>query len=197
MHNPNHTRWMWLSLAILVVGAVGCERGVSPEVQAQLASLDTLEARVPHEDGFWSAGRGPYWRGRVLQRLGRGDDAAASWRKTVREYPLSYYMLLALARLDAMESIDDGFTLAEMDLEQRREGELLGLSQSGLPPLRVASLARPSHQELSLRAREIAEQIVDKRGSLSNEHAALENEITGGWLKQVGAGEVLRQDLDA
>jgi len=45
MHNPNHTRWMWLSLAILVVGAVGCERGVSPEVQAQLASLDTLEAQ--------------------------------------------------------------------------------------------------------------------------------------------------------
>ena len=36
----------------------------------------------------------------------------------------------------------DGFALAELDLEQRREGELLGLTQSGLPPLRVASLQR-------------------------------------------------------
>jgi len=36
---------MWLSLAILVVGSAGCEPGVSPEVQAQLASLDTLEAQ--------------------------------------------------------------------------------------------------------------------------------------------------------
>ena len=45
-----------------------------------------------------------------------------------------------------------------MDLEQRREGELLGLTQSGLPPLRVASLHKPSHRELSLKARSIAEQ---------------------------------------
>ena len=42
------------------------------------------------------------------------------------------------ARLDALVATTDGFVLAEKDLEQRREGELLGLSQSGLPPLRVA-----------------------------------------------------------
>jgi len=135
-------------------------------------------------------------------RVGRGEAESYCVLVSRRypedpDHPANDEEATVKARLDAMESIDDGFTLAEMDLEQRREGELLGLSQSGLPPLRVASLARPSHQELSLRAREIAEQIVDKRGSLSNEHAALENEITGGWLKQVGAGEVLRQDLDA
>ncbi len=39
----------------------------------------------------------------------------------------------------------DGFELAETDFELRREGDVLGLAQSGLPRLRVASLpARPS-----------------------------------------------------
>ena len=36
----------------------------------------------------------------------------------------------------------DGFELAERDFELRREGDVLGLAQSGLPRLRVASLQR-------------------------------------------------------
>ena len=55
------------------------------------------------------------------------------------------------ARLDALEASNDGFALAELDMEQRREGELLGLNQSGLPPLRVASLSRKEHRQLSVR----------------------------------------------
>lgn len=43
------------------------------------------------------------------------------------------------ARLRAMETIDDGFTLAEKDLELRGAGEILGTAQSGLPELRMAS----------------------------------------------------------
>ena len=101
------------------------------------------------------------------------------------------------ARLDALVATHDGFELAEMDLEQRREGNLLGLSQSGLPPLRVASLDRAGHRELSARARELAERLVDQDGRLPASHAALEREITSGWLKSVGAGEVLAQDQDA
>ena len=38
----------------------------------------------------------------------------------------------------------DGFELAEQDFELRREGDVLGLAQSGLPRLRVASLQAPS-----------------------------------------------------
>lgn len=71
------------------------------DVDGALAALDALEARVPRESGFWSAGRAPYWRGRVLARLGRRAEAMASWQKTVREVPLSYYMLLALSRIAA------------------------------------------------------------------------------------------------
>jgi ATP-dependent DNA helicase RecG len=101
------------------------------------------------------------------------------------------------ARLEALVETTDGFILAEKDLEQRREGELLGLSQSGLPPLRVASLSGKANQDLSLQARTIAERIVDGNGRLPGGYDALERELTVGWLKRVGAGEVLTQDADA
>jgi RecG-like helicase len=95
------------------------------------------------------------------------------------------------ARLDAVAGTTDGFELAEMDLEQRREGELLGLSQSGLPPLRVASLNKPGHRALSVEARRLAEALLDDRGRLPPSAAALERQLTHGWLRRVGAGEVL------
>ncbi len=43
-------------------------------------------------------------------------------------------------RLKIMEASDDGFVLAEKDLQLRGPGELTGLAQSGIPPLRFASL---------------------------------------------------------
>lgn len=48
----------------------------------------------------------------------------------------------AEARLDAMVSTQDGFALAEMDLQQRGPGEFFGTRQAGLPEFRVASLLR-------------------------------------------------------
>jgi len=45
------------------------------------------------------------------------------------------------ARLAAIESTADGFELAEYDLRLRGEGEVLGERQSGIPGLRLASLA--------------------------------------------------------
>lgn len=95
------------------------------------------------------------------------------------------------ARLDAVAGTTDGFELAELDLEQRREGELLGLSQSGLPPLRIASLQKETHRALSVEARRLAEDLLDEHGRLPAEAAALERALTRGWLRRVGAGEVL------
>lgn len=46
----------------------------------------------------------------------------------------------AKARLEAIARTRDGFELAEIDLELRGEGEVLGTRQSGLPRFRVASL---------------------------------------------------------
>jgi ATP-dependent DNA helicase RecG len=49
----------------------------------------------------------------------------------------------ARARLDAVASTTDGFRLAELDLEQRREGDVLGEAQSGRRShLRLLSLLR-------------------------------------------------------
>ncbi len=48
----------------------------------------------------------------------------------------------AEARLDAMVRTQDGFALAELDLQQRGPGEFFGTRQAGLPEFRVANLIR-------------------------------------------------------
>jgi ATP-dependent DNA helicase RecG len=45
-------------------------------------------------------------------------------------------------RLDAVASTLDGFELAQLDLEMRREGDILGAAQSGKSSLRMLSLIR-------------------------------------------------------
>ncbi|MCA9193550.1 MAG: ATP-dependent DNA helicase RecG [Planctomycetales bacterium] len=61
-------------------------------------------------------------------------------------------------RLLAFESSDDGFALAERDLQLRGPGDLLGTNQSGLPPLRVANLATDG--DLVVLARDTAQQLL-------------------------------------
>jgi ATP-dependent DNA helicase RecG len=132
-------------------------------------------------------------------RVGRSE--AASYCVLVSERypagePLNDEEAAVKARLDALVDTNDGFVLAELDLEQRREGELLGLTQSGLPPLRVASLTKPAHRQWSVEARRLAEAVLDDGGRLPAEYAALERELTSGWLQRVGAGEVVGADSD-
>ena len=99
----------------------------------------------------------------------------------------------ATARLEALESHTDGFELAELDLELRREGELLGLHQSGLPTLRIASLRSKGDRERAARARVLAESLVDDAGALRPGNEVLASELRKGWLARVGAGEVLAE----
>jgi ATP-dependent DNA helicase RecG len=97
---------------------------------------------------------------------------------------------LAWARLQAIESLNDGFELAEKDFELRREGDVLGLAQSGLPHLRVASLQRLDHRELARRARGHAETLLDPAGELRGaELAPLRHELSAGWLEPIWSGE--------
>jgi len=95
----------------------------------------------------------------------------------------------AQARLKAVTEIRDGFELAEKDFELRREGDVLGLAQSGLPRLRVASLQNRDHVALAKRARDQAEALLDAAGRLSPEAAPLLRELERGWLQRVWAGE--------
>ena len=76
------------------------------------------------------------------------------------------------ARLNALARESDGFRLAEVDLQLRGEGELVGTRQSGLQQFRFALL--PDDSELLERARFRAEQIAGEDPSLSSpEHALL------------------------
>ncbi len=96
----------------------------------------------------------------------------------------------ALARLNAVRELRDGFALAEADFELRREGDVLGLVQSGLPRLRVASLQRQDHRVLAGAARRHAEALLDESGELPGlELAALRHELTAGWLEGIAAAD--------
>lgn len=90
-------------------------------------------------------------------RVGRGDQR-------------SYCVLIAsedaeeraLERLRVLASTDDGFLVAEKDLELRGPGEMAGTSQSGYPSFRVADIVR--HRDLLLDARRAAFELVEVEG---------------------------------
>jgi ATP-dependent DNA helicase RecG len=73
----------------------------------------------------------------------------------------------AIARLDALVRTTDGFELAEVDLEIRGGGQLLGTRQSGLTDLNFAHLRRD--RPLLERARALADELVDVEGPLHDE----------------------------
>jgi ATP-dependent DNA helicase RecG len=69
-------------------------------------------------------------------------------------------------RLQALVDSNDGFALAEIDLDLRGEGTLLGTRQRGRSDLRLASLRRD--EELLLAAQKVAADMVASDG-LSDE----------------------------
>jgi len=68
-------------------------------------------------------------------RVGRGE--AASTCLLMYQAPLSEG---GAKRLETMRDTEDGFRIAEVDLEMRGAGDLIGTAQSGLPKFRVADL---------------------------------------------------------
>ncbi|NQW24008.1 MAG: ATP-dependent DNA helicase RecG [SAR202 cluster bacterium] len=94
----------------------------------------------------------------------------------------SYCMLLsdsvseiARERLSALERINDGFQLAEVDLELRGPGDFFGTRQSGLPSLRMAHISDRPLLEL---AREEAGKLIEEDPELkAPEHAAIAAQV--------------------
>ncbi len=70
-------------------------------------------------------------------RVGRGQEASVClllYRSPLAE--------MARARLEVLRATNDGFEVAQRDLELRGPGEVLGTRQTGLTQLRVADLVR-------------------------------------------------------
>ena len=77
----------------------------------------------------------------------------------------------AEARLDAMVRTQNGFELAELDLEQRGPGEFFGTRQAGLPEFRIADLLR-DRATLELAKTEAARFVESRDPALSDEEVA-------------------------
>ena len=101
-------------------------------------------------------------------RVGRG--AAASTCVLLYQSPLS---ALARERLDVMRRSNDGFEIAEKDLELRGPGELLGTRQTGVAGMRVADLARDAG--LLPDVRRVADLLLQ-------DHEALAERLVARWV---------------
>ena len=95
-------------------------------------------------------------------RVGRGGDKSFCF--------LLYDDKLSVAakeRLKIMRDTEDGFLIAEKDLELRGGGEILGTRQSGMPVFKLADLA--AHGELLATARDDTKLILGKDPELESE----------------------------
>jgi ATP-dependent DNA helicase RecG len=86
-------------------------------------------------------------------RVGRGSTASSC--VLLYASPLS---ALARQRLQTMRETNDGFVIAEKDLELRGPGELLGTRQTGLPTFRIADFGRDAG--LLPQVRELADRLL-------------------------------------
>jgi len=101
-------------------------------------------------------------------RVGRGGERSWCYLVSRSDTPE------AEARLGALVDTTDGFALAEVDLELRGEGTIMGERQKGRSDLKLASLRRD--RQWVERAREVAFAIVDGEGGLEA-HADLLDEV--------------------
>lgn len=89
-------------------------------------------------------------------RVGRGSHPGLCLLMSVAEQGTT-----ARERIEAVAATSDGFVLAEIDLELRREGDILGTAQSG--GRSTLKLLRVTHDgELIAHARELADALLDE-----------------------------------
>jgi ATP-dependent DNA helicase RecG len=112
-------------------------------------------------------------------RVGRG--AAKSYCVLLVSEPMSDD---ARQRVGAMAETQDGFRLAEVDLEIRGPGEFFGTRQSGLPEFRTAGLL--THARLLEEARQDAFALVERDPGLRRpEHQVLREALLARWRERL------------
>jgi len=105
-------------------------------------------------------------------RVGRGSDLSTC--VLLYSPPLSK---VAQARLGVMRDTNDGFVVAEKDLELRGPGEVLGKRQTGLMHLRVADLTRDA--ALLPRVQQLAAELL-------NAHPDMVEPLIDRWIDAAG-----------
>jgi ATP-dependent DNA helicase RecG len=113
-------------------------------------------------------------------RVGRGSDR-------------SYCVLMvgrgatdeARERIQVLADTNDGFVIAEKDLEIRGPGEFLGVRQHGLPRFSVADLAHDAR--LLVRAREDAFAFIEEDPTMSGPEARLIKDAVARRFRESGA----------
>lgn len=95
-------------------------------------------------------------------RIKRGYDAGVCM--LLYSYPLS---IVAKERLNIMKQTEDGFYIAEKDLELRGGGEILGTKQSGFTQFKLADMS--FHQDLLIKARDDAKNILQEDSKLETQ----------------------------
>lgn len=113
-------------------------------------------------------------------RVGRGSDR-------------SYCVLMvgrgasedARERIQVLADTNDGFVIAEKDLELRGPGEFLGIRQHGLPRFSVADLAHDAR--LLVRARDDAFAVIERDPAMEGPEARLITEAIAGRFRERGA----------
>src|SRR5882724_13094843 len=108
-------------------------------------------------------------------RVGRGE-----WKSYCILLTAGHLTDEARRRIDAMTSTNDGFRIAEVDLELRGPGEFFGTRQSGLPELRATDLLRDT--SLLEEARREASGIIARDPELADPaHRALRAALLARW----------------
>ncbi|TDT61626.1 ATP-dependent DNA helicase RecG [Fonticella tunisiensis] len=81
----------------------------------------------------------------------------------------------AVQRMDIMTKTNDGFVIAEKDMELRGTGEFFGTKQHGLPELKMADLVRDI--EIVKKTRDIARELVETGKIFESEYELLRREV--------------------
>ena len=88
-----------------------------------------------------------------------------------------------------MEELQNGFKIAEVDLQLRGPGEFLGTRQSGLPDFRLASVSRDSHLLLEAR-REALEWLSNDPFLKRKESRAMKEVLKYRWSGRLELGSI-------
>ncbi|MFH0799755.1 MAG: ATP-dependent DNA helicase RecG [Pseudomonadota bacterium] len=117
-------------------------------------------------------------------RVGRSNHQ--SWCILMADYRRSED---ARQRLKVMTETTDGFKIAEEDLAIRGPGEFLGTRQSGLPPFRIANLARDVG--ILSQAREAAFRMIEEDPVLENpEHRRIKEVLLTRWAGKLNFADI-------